>query len=109
MGTPVSYLGLYAKHALGEVTLNFLSRECFQSLLDGEIACASDSIGKLGRLGGSQKRASLCTSLGSVTIVSHCFTGCNCSTMLCGVVSLGPFVCARIKFGHNLEAIPFCR
>ena len=27
--TPVSYLGLYAKHALGEATLNFLSRECF--------------------------------------------------------------------------------
>ena len=35
-------------------------------------------------LSGSHKRATLCTSFVSVTIVSHCFTGCSCSTMLCG-------------------------
>ena len=43
-----SYLGQYAKHALGEVTQNFMPQGCFQSPLDGEIACASDSIGKFG-------------------------------------------------------------
>ena len=59
-------------------------------------------------LSGSQKRATLCTSFVSVIIVSHCFTGCSCTTMLCGVVNKCQFLCiARIKFGHNLEAIPF--
>ena len=47
-------------------------------------------------LNGSQKRATLCTSFVSVTIVSHCFTGCSCLTMLCGVVNKCQFcVCSN--------------
>ena len=38
-------------------------------------------------LSGSQKRATLCTSFVSVIIVFHCFTGCSCLTVLCGVVN----------------------
>ena len=42
---------------------------------------------RLEMLSGSQKRATLCTSFVNVTVVSQCFTGCSCMTMLCGVVN----------------------
>ena len=57
------------------------------------------SLVSLEMLSGSQKRATLCTFFVSVTIVSHCSE--VAVVWRCSVVWS-----TKIKFGHNLEAIP---